>query len=255
MASLTFKGGSYYGVFSRGIRKKWLKIGRVNKKEAKKILRQLELDYSKYRLNLSSPIAPTLYKYLEQYFEYCKTNKAKSTYSIELEITKAIKKYFGDIELSKITTQSIEKYKSHRKSLGRKPATINKELSLLRFILNKALEWGYIDKTPKFRMLNLPKAPIKYLKSEEINKLLIYSKQSLKPIIIVMLNTGMRIGEALNLQFEDIDYDKRKILVRSSKTNNFRVIPMNTELYNILRWLKFNYVNMKNHRVTLVARA
>lgn len=200
MASLAFKAGSYYGVFSRGGKKKWFKIGKVDKKQAKKILKQLELDYSKERLNLSSTVTPTLYEYLKKYFEYCKTNKAQSTYSIELKITKAIKKYFGDIELSKITTQSIEEYKTHRKSLGRKPATINKELSVLRFMLNKALEWGYIEKTPKSRMLKLPKVPMEYLTSEEINK---------------------------------------------------RVISMNNELYNTLKWLKLNYVMLKNQRVTL----
>ncbi|HSG30099.1 MAG TPA: tyrosine-type recombinase/integrase [Thermodesulfobacteriota bacterium] len=251
MASLTFKGGSYYGVFSKAGKKKWLKIGRVDKKEAKKILKQLELDYSKDRLNLSSPLVPTLYQYLNKYFVYSKTNKAHSTYTIELEITKTIKKYFGDIELSKIDSISIENYKSHRKSLGLKPATINKELSLLRFMLNKALEWKYIDKTPKLKLLRLPKEPVKYLNTIEINKILDNCSEWLKPMVIVMLNTGMRIGETLNLRFKDIDYDNRKIMVRSSKTNNFRVIPMNEELFRILRWLKLNYVNFKNQKVTL----
>ena len=63
MASLAFKGGSYYGIFSKGGKKKWLKIGRVDKKQAKKILRQLELEYSKDRLNLSLPVDLTLNQY------------------------------------------------------------------------------------------------------------------------------------------------------------------------------------------------
>ena len=75
MASLVFKAGSYYGIFSRGKKKKWLKIGRVDKKQAAKMLRQLELEYNKDRLNLSLPINLTLDQYLEKYFEYTKTNK------------------------------------------------------------------------------------------------------------------------------------------------------------------------------------
>jgi site-specific recombinase XerD len=251
MASLVFKAGSYYGVFSRGSKKKWLKIGRVDKKQASNMLRQLELEYSKDRLNLTLPINLTLYQYLKGYFEYTKTNKAKSTYTIELEITKAIKNYFGDIELSKIDSLAVEKYKSSRKSLGLKPATINKELSLLRFMLNKALEWGYIEQTPKFKLLKLPKEPIKYLTTEQVNKLLDNSSEWLKPIIIVMRNTGMRIGETLNLKFSDINYDNKTIIVRSSKTNNYRVVPMNSELYNILKWLKLNYINPKSQRIIL----
>ncbi|MCH7927903.1 MAG: tetratricopeptide repeat protein [Candidatus Dadabacteria bacterium] len=140
MASLAFKAGSYYAVFSRGIKKKWLRIGRVDKKQAKKMLRQLELEYNKDRLNLSLPSNLTLDQYLEKYFEYTKTNKAISTYTIELEITKAIKRYFDDIELSKIDSLAVENYKTNRKNLGLKSATVNKELSVLRFMLNKAIE-------------------------------------------------------------------------------------------------------------------
>lgn len=77
MASLVFKGGSYYGVFSRGGKKKWLKIGRVDKKQAAKMLRQLELEYNKDRLNLSLPINLTLDQYLEKYFEYTEVEKLK----------------------------------------------------------------------------------------------------------------------------------------------------------------------------------
>ena len=57
----------------------------------------------------------------------------------------------------------MENYKSNRKNLGLKPATVNKELSVLRFMLNKAFEWGYIEKNPKFKLLKLLNEPVKYL--------------------------------------------------------------------------------------------
>ena len=66
-----------------------------------------------------------------------------------------------------------------------------------------------------------------------------------------MLNTGMRRGELLNLRFDDIDYDRKTITVISLKTNNYRIIPMNIELYNIVKWLKLNYVNPKNQKIIL----
>jgi len=66
-----------------------------------------------------------------------------------------------------------------------------------------------------------------------------------------MRNAGMRMGETLNLKFNDIDYDRKRITVVSSKTNNYRFIPMNLELYNMVKWLKLNYINPKNQRVIL----
>jgi len=142
MASLVLKAGSYYGVFSRGIKKKWIKIGRIDKKQATKILKQLELEYSKDRLNLNLPISLRLNQYIDKYLEYAKVNKAIATYNRELEVIKAIKRFFKDIELTKIDTLAVENYKANRKNEGLKPASVNKELSVLRFMLNKAFEWG-----------------------------------------------------------------------------------------------------------------
>ena len=42
MAYLVFKHGSYYAVFKIS-KKKWIKIGRVDKPFAKRILKQLEI--------------------------------------------------------------------------------------------------------------------------------------------------------------------------------------------------------------------
>ncbi len=63
----------------------------------------------------------------------------------------------------------------------------------------------------------------------------------LRPILIVLRNTGMRIHELLGLRWDDIDFNRRCITVRSSKTNSFRVIPMNQELYQTLEWLSNHY--------------
>lgn len=86
MASLTFNHGSYFAVFSIGQKKKWKKIGKVNKREAKRILKQLEIDYERNRLNLLEMKQITLYEFIELYMDYTKTNKALSSYQRERKI-------------------------------------------------------------------------------------------------------------------------------------------------------------------------
>jgi hypothetical protein len=90
MASLVFKAGSYYGIFSRGKKKKWLKIGRVDKKQAAKMLRQLELEYNKDRLNLNLPINITLDQYLEKYFKYTEVGELKFDRDVNTELSTKI---------------------------------------------------------------------------------------------------------------------------------------------------------------------
>lgn len=57
----------------------------------------------------------------------------------------------------------------------------------------------------------------------------------LRPIITVALNTGMRKSELLNLKWEDINFHNKTILVRNSKNNEARVIPMNEPVYLALK--------------------
>lgn len=251
MASLVFKHKSYYAVFSTNGRKKWIKIGRVSKKEATKLLKQLELEHIKGKFSLDTFKPIHLYDFLNQYFTYCKTNKALSTYERELYITATIKSFFGDIQLHELDNIGIENYKARRLSDSTQPVTINRELTVLRVMLNKARDWNYLNTLPIIKNLKVPNKPVRFLSQEDIKRLLDCSTPWLRPMIIVLRNTGVRVGELLRLRLNDIDMDNRLILVRSTKTNNYRMIPINSELEDILKWLSRYHVDPRNVKVSL----
>jgi len=81
MESLVFKAGSYYGIFSRGNKKKWLKIGRVDKKQAKKMLMSslFVIRYIKLNMKLNTDIH---------------TSSKKSYYRVNFTIYTPIKKVY-----------------------------------------------------------------------------------------------------------------------------------------------------------------
>lgn len=111
----------------------------------------------------------------------------------------------------------------------------------------------FLSKVPKFKMLPVKVPPVKFLSRDEVTKLLENSTPWLKPVIIIMLNSGMRFSEVKNLKFEDVDFDKNIICVRSAKNSSnrlssftdFRVIPMNEVLRDRLIWAKSFYVDPK----------
>lgn len=251
MAYLVYKHKSYYAVFSINRRKKWIKIGRVNKKEARKTLKQLEIEHLKGKLDIKEIKPILLFDFLEEYLPYSRTNKAPNTYRLELGIATTLKKFLGNVLLTTIDNKRIEEYKSFRVSKGLKPNSTNRELMIIRVMMKKAFEWGFLHKIPTFKLLKIPKTPVNFLSVEEIDRLIEHSSRWLKPIIVVLRNTGMRIGELLNLKFKDIDLDKRIILVRSVKTNNYRVIPINEELSMMLEWLIRYYINPKSFKVSI----
>src|SRR5690606_8405977 len=55
--------------------------------------------------------------------------------------------FFGNISLSKICTFDIERYKKFRAETA-KPGTINRELSVVSHMINKALDWKWLDNKP-----------------------------------------------------------------------------------------------------------
>jgi integrase len=123
----------------------------------------------------------------------------------------------------------IESFKASRINDGLKPCAVNRELAVLRFMLNKAVEWNYLRDNPYkgVKMLKPTVEPVRYLAEDQIDSLLHHASIHLKPILIVLRNSGMRTHELLNLRFSDIEYSKRTLLVRSSKTNSYRIIPLN----------------------------
>jgi len=251
MASLVYKHKSYYAVFSINRKKKWIRIGSVDKKDARKVLKQLEIEHLKGKLGIRDTREILFYEFLEQYLNYCKTNKAVSTYKRELDVTKHLRSCFGNVYLGKIDNKEIEDFKSARIEHGLAPSSVNRELTVLSAMLKKALDWNYIKRVPSFTILKLPKRPVKFLSLEELDRLLECSNDWLRPILIVLRNTGMRIGEVLHLRFNDIDLDKNVILIRSQKTNNFRIVPINKELREVLEWLSKYYVSPCSLKVSI----
>lgn len=251
MAYLTQKHKTYYAVFSINRRKKWIKIGRVDKRQAKKALKQLELEHLKGKLDIRESKEILLFEFLEQYLSYSKTNKAPNTYRIEQGISSLLKIHFGNVILNSVDNKTLEEYKAIRVSKGLLPSSINRELACIKFMLKKASEWGYIDKIPGISLLKLPKSPVKFLSKDEMERLLECSNGWLRPILIVLRNTGMRIGEVLQLKFTEIDLENSMILVRSQKTSNYRIVPINCELSEMLEWLSKYYVHPKSMQVSI----
>jgi integrase len=75
------------------------------------------------------------------------------------------------------------------------------------------------------------------LKDEE-RDLLEASCEHLKPIIITALNTGMRLGELLNLRWENVGLKREVITVINTKDKEKRYIPTNNHLKETLKCVK-----------------
>ncbi len=140
--------------------------------------------------------------------------------------------------LQDITPEFVERYQAARKATKASPCSVNRELSCLRAICQKALRWKKItdDPTADIEKDDEPK-PERILTSGERGRLVECASASLKPILLVALHTGMRKGEVLGLRWENVRFRERfiTILAAEAKSKKPREVPMDSVVVEILK--------------------
>ena len=191
---------------------------------------------------------------------YVKAKKLSSADTIEYRMAPLLA-HFGPKPLRDIKTADVEDFlaklkeptilaKKQKAPRVRRPATINRYLSLLRHMFNWAVGREYLDRTP-FRRGNQTLIPQeeednlrhRRLTSDEEQRLMPVAADHLKPIIITALDTGMRRGEMLALTWADVDARPGWLRLRgeTTKSGKTRWVPVaTTRLQAVLDFLRLD---------------
>jgi integrase len=164
----------------------------------------------------------------------------KRGHHVEKYIFKNLAEYFGDFRVFDLSAEDAERFKAARaKSV--KPATVNRELTVLKHMLTKAVEWELILDNPfrRVRSLSVAKCVERVLSYDEETKLLAacdrVRSRVLRPLILLALHTGLRRGELLSLEWSRVDFDQRALRVINAKSSaGNRIIPMNATVHTLL---------------------
>jgi integrase len=181
----------------------------------------------------------TFEEFCSEYMKYSKACKKPQTHRRDISIVNNLLRTFRNKPINGITAHDLEKYKMTR--IGEaEPATVNRELTGIKHMFNKAVEWQYLKNNPLLiiKLLKEPPGRVRYLIEEEIEKLVTACADHLRPIVIIALHTGLRKSEILNLNWLDVDMANNVITVRKSKNNETRIIPINEVVFQTLSLLK-----------------
>ncbi|MHB8155594.1 MAG: tyrosine-type recombinase/integrase [Candidatus Omnitrophota bacterium] len=207
----------------------------IGKKTAERILTKIETQIIENRY-LDIKKEPRI-KFEDFVQEYLKIHsERKKSYHTDLQITNRLTRYFGDKYLSEIRQIDIERFKTERTKQV-KPGTVNRELSVLKSMFSRAVEWSRAIENSakgvkKFKENNRRQRCLAY---EEEDKLLANCNERIKPIVLVALHTGMRKGEILKLKWQDVDIQNRVIHLLDTKNGEARDVPMNNTAIDTLR--------------------
>ncbi len=226
--NLKFRDGKWYVDFTyRG--KRIREFGGYTKEQARNALAKLRIERLDEKLGFKKRELEDVpfEKFADEYLEtYCKQNK-KSWKTDEL-ILGRLKIYFKDETLQGISPEKIERFKAKRRA-DVSPATVNRDVAIMRTMFNKAVEWGRLEVSPLRSIRRFKEAPgrERILTAEEVGRLLASASDSSRPVMIVALNTGMRRTEILSLKWANVDLTRGYIFIEDSKSGKPRKIPMN----------------------------
>jgi integrase len=233
-----FKKGRqwYIDYYVKGVRKR-KKIG-PSKQVAELALAQVEVKIAKGDyLGIYEDKKITLTQFAKEYLTYADANKSSGAAARDRMSLKHLSAAFPDYR-SMITPKSIEEYKAQRLQYVR-PATVNRELALLKHMYTKAIEWGYVKDNPAkaVRLLREPPGRVRYLTPDELLRLLDACAPHVKPIVLMAVHTGMRVRESLTLTWPQVDMRRRILTLAKTKNQERRVIPLNDQAIEVLRSL------------------
>src|SRR5208283_3932254 len=148
----------------------------------------------------------------------------------------------GEILVRDFTARHVEQFQSAEIARGKSPAYINRQVTLLKSMFTKAVDWDMcgedvLRKVRKAKALKGVVNRLRYLSQDECRTLIDKCESHLKPIVSMALNTGMRKGEILSLKWDNVDLKHGFILLDRTKNDERREIPINNTLRDVLQGL------------------
>ena len=227
----------------------------VTRTTAEEFIAKVRRDARYGRLNLPKrrKIALTLAATAPLYLDRLQQEGGKEIHRKRQRLDQCLIPFLGEHQIGQITSFDIERYKKHRlnqpvqsrKKLQpgemlpmNRPATINRELATLSHLINKAVEWGWIERpSAKVRKLKEDNARIVYLTAQQADNLLEAAKgdqnRQIYPFILIGLRTGMRKSEILSIRRENIDLQAKTIYIPEAKAGA-RTQPISSDLATFL---------------------
>lgn len=146
-----------------------------------------------------------------------------------------------DIMCHDITDQHIDDMKMYRKEEGLTNNSINVEIRSLKrvlnltkrlYLVNEQLELKELPKFTKTRYLTIDeeKALIDQLQGKDSA-----SYHKAHDLCVFLIDTGVRLSEALNARWDDIDFENKTFEVYRLKTKSLSIVPLTNRVIAMLK--------------------
>ena len=211
--------------------------GCANKTQAKQLLDRINASIAdgswpefKQKLQLRDRGTFTLQEFSETYMqEYSKSRNKVSSQVRKRVAFKFLNQSLGRMNLEAITPAHLHKYVGNRKSKGLSDATVNREITILKHLLNYAAECGVIESNPveKFKSLREEQKERPRFTEDQVQTVIDAVRTDCRPLFIFIRETGCRREEALSLQRWQIQEESGMVVFsEDTKSRKYRYAPL-----------------------------
>ncbi|MEM9774989.1 MAG: tyrosine-type recombinase/integrase [Chloroflexota bacterium] len=165
--------------------------------------------------------------------------------------------YAESCDPNRLIGRDIRDWKSYQQVVERAaPSTINQRLTAISTFYSWAMSKNKVDHNPSIEIkpIRLHKNRPKSLSTKQLRQLLraVHSSGSLRAIAMIelLVGTGVRVGELVKLQVDDLTLKSRSgwITVREGKNDSYREIPLTKEVrVAISNYLELHPYNLEDH--------
>ncbi len=200
------------------------------KKERDRILAEFKLKHGKIKNNRISFL-----EFVKIYYnEYANSLSPATVGGGKSALRKYILPVFADVPLCKIDVLSIQKFMNELKHRDKERKNKDGEITklsanslnsiyrILRKIMNKAVDWNFIEYNPVLKVETPPAKPIKEKSSYNLEQLVVVLELLLKEYITIealftiAICTGLRRSEILGIHVNEIDFENGTISINHS---------------------------------------
>jgi len=238
-----------YFVEEGGVKKrKRVRLGQIPAAQAKLILAKHMQEIVTGKFLAEGKPEPTFFEAADSFLGYSEARR--KTYENDIQMVERLKAYFGNRPLKTFTPDLVEGFLNHRRKVGNQApgknrngkalsnSTINRDLGILKCIVNRAVLNGLLEKNSIQRVRTFKEASRdRTLTPEEYEALLARCSPRISIIVQLAYWTGMRKGEILGLRWDQVDLANKIIVLEAAdtKTQEKREVPLTEALLDLLK--------------------
>lgn len=185
------------------------------------------------------PALDTLDRYLHEWLDGIRSSVRSSTFTsyqghVELHISPLL----GGVVTVRLTHQDVRRLINDRLKAGKSPTTVRRIVTTLQMALGQGVREGRLpyNVANGQRLPRIESKAIRALTWDDADRILEAVRgDRFEALYVLLLFSGMRLGEATALNWRDIDLGARTLFIRSGKTRaSVRVVPLATEAWEAL---------------------